>query len=96
MKLPILFFANFIASTAMGISLTIVPWELSSTMGGDKILAFTATWATAILIFISPFAGRVTDSISRRSALIMCVGIMGLVLQLTSFAYENRCYAWQV
>lgn len=89
MKLPILIFANFMASIAMGIALTVVPWELSNTLGGDKILAFTATWATALLIFVSPIAGRIIDGISRRTALVSCVCAMAVVLQITAFAYDN-------
>ncbi len=89
MKLIILFFANFIASVAMGLSLTIVPWELSNSLGGEKVLAFTATYASAFLIFLSPVAGRVVDSVSRRSALVVCIVLMGAVLQLTSLTFDS-------
>ncbi|SFL22829.1 Na+/melibiose symporter [Pseudovibrio ascidiaceicola] len=92
MKLLILFFANFIASIAMGISLTIVPWELAQTSGGAKFLAFTATWSTAVLIFVSPIAGRLVDSISRRYSLILCVVIMAVVLQLAAIAYGSQVF----
>lgn len=89
MRLFILFFANFISSVAMSISLIVVPWELANTTGGAKVLTFTATWVTALLIFLSPFAGRVVDTFSRRGVLMACVLIMGAALQITSFAYEN-------
>lgn len=89
MKLPILLFANFISSIAMGIALTIVPWELANTTGGSTVLALTATWATAILIFVSPIAGRIVDSMSRRSVLMISVIVLGVALQLVSFAYDN-------
>lgn len=89
MKLATLLFANLISSIAMNIALIIVPWELADTVGGDKVLAFTATWATAILIFVSPIAGRVTDAISRRTALIVCVVLMGGALQLAAVAYDH-------
>ncbi|KZL19908.1 putative 3-hydroxyphenylpropionic transporter MhpT [Pseudovibrio axinellae] len=89
MKLLILFFANFIASVAMGIALTIVPWELSNSLGGEKVLAFTATYASTVLIFLSPIAGRLTDSLPRRNTLVVCVVLMGVVLNLVSLAYNN-------
>ncbi|WP_152986625.1 MFS transporter, partial [Pseudovibrio sp. POLY-S9] len=76
MKLSVLVFANFIASIAMGIALTIVPWELSKSLGGEKVLAFTATYATALLIFLAPVSGRVVDRFSRRSTLMICIAIM--------------------
>lgn len=89
MKLPILLFANFISSIAMSIALTIVPWELANTTGGATVLAFTATWATAILIFVSPIAGRIVDAMSRRSVLVICVTTLGIALQIVSFTYDN-------
>ncbi|KZK78374.1 Major Facilitator Superfamily protein [Pseudovibrio sp. W64] len=89
MKLSVLVFANFIASIAMGIALTIVPWELSRSLGGEKVLAFTATYATALLIFLAPVSGRVVDRFSRRSTLMICIAIMAGVLQIASVAYGN-------
>jgi MFS family permease len=89
MKLVILTFSNFIASIAMGIALTVVPWELSETLGGEKVLAFTATYATALLIFLAPVSGRVVDRFSRRSTLMVCIVMMAIVLQIASVAYGN-------
>ncbi|KZL17342.1 MFS transporter [Pseudovibrio sp. WM33] len=89
MKLFVLTFSNFIASIAMGIALTVVPWELSKSLGGEKVLAFTATYATALLIFLAPVSGRVVDRFSRRSTLMVCIVMMAIVLQIASVAYGN-------
>ncbi|EEA94834.1 MFS transporter [Pseudovibrio sp. JE062] len=89
MKLIVLTFSNFIASIAMGIALTIVPWELSESLGGERVLAFTATYATAILIVLAPISGRIVDRFSRRSTLMMCIVVMALVLQISSITYGN-------
>lgn len=89
MKLTILFIANFIGSVAMGIALTIAPWKLSSSIGGEKVLAFTASYATAILIFVSPVAGRIVDQFSRRASLVVCVVLMGAALQIAALTYPQ-------
>ncbi|GHB31066.1 hypothetical protein GCM10007094_19390 [Pseudovibrio japonicus] len=89
MKLFSLFAANLVASVAMGIALTIVPWELANSVGGGKFLAFTASWSTAVLIFVSPVAGRLVDRLSRRFALMVCVVTMGIVLQISALAYGS-------
>ncbi|QUS58483.1 MFS transporter [Pseudovibrio brasiliensis] len=89
MKLIVLAFSNFIASIAMGIALTIVPWELSESLGGERVLAFTATYATAILIVLAPISGRIVDRFSRRSTLMMCIVVMAVVLQISSITYGN-------
>ncbi|AEV36633.1 Macrolide-efflux protein [Pseudovibrio sp. FO-BEG1] len=89
MKLIVLAFSNFIASIAMGIALTVVPWELSESLGGERVLAFTATYATAILIVLAPISGRIVDRFSRRSTLMMCIVVMAVVLQISSITYGN-------
>ncbi len=89
MKLYILLSANLVASIAMGIALTIVPWELANSVGGGKFLAFTASWSTAVLIFVSPVAGRLVDGLSRRFTLMICVVIMGAGLQVSALTYGS-------
>ncbi len=89
MKLYILLSASLVASIAMGIALTIVPWELANSVGGGKFLAFTASWSTAVLIFVSPVAGRLVDGLSRRFTLMICVVIMGVGLQISALTYSS-------
>ncbi|KZL18979.1 Major Facilitator Superfamily protein [Pseudovibrio axinellae] len=89
MKLAILVIANFVASLAMGVALTIVPWQLAKSAGGEQVLALTATYASGLLIFLSPVSGRLVDRFSRRKLMVLSFVLMGAVLLLATLGYQQ-------
>lgn len=85
-------FFNFVASVAIGVSLIVIPWSIVSLDGTGVALVSASLATTALLAFISPFAGKLIDSCSRKTFLFSLLLFMGLALFVSGKAIESGLY----
>ncbi|MDC9582937.1 MFS transporter [Xenorhabdus sp. PR6a] len=96
--LLIVFFliSNFFSSVAVSIGMYLIPWCISNTAGEPAFLATTAMFSALLILFLTPFIGKLIDSLNRKSILIfitIVILVLFLFLSLAKDNVLNRLYA---
>ncbi|MBD2824284.1 MFS transporter [Xenorhabdus szentirmaii] len=88
--------SNLFSSIAVSIGMYLIPWYISNTAGEPVFLANTAMLSALLILFLSPFIGKLIDSFNRKAILMfitIVILVLFLFLALSDDTFLNRLYA---
>ncbi|MDX7989047.1 MFS transporter [Xenorhabdus sp. 12] len=88
--------SNLFSSIAVSIGMYLIPWYISNNAADPTFLATVATFSAILILFLTPFIGKLIDSFSRKSILIfitVIILVLFLFLSFSDYLVLNRLYS---